>query len=298
VNATEDSVGRETARAAALAEKTALKGRIDSAEQLLLFLDFDGTLAPIVKRPAVAKLPAQTRSVLKKLKGLPRVVVAIVSGRSLQDLKPRIGVDGVAYAGNHGFEIEAPGLQFEHPQALRLRDALVELSAQIASRAACLEGVEVEHKGFTTSVHFRRASRSTSGRLAAVMREVVAANDKRFVIQDGRKVYEIRPRIDWNKGHAVRLLRIHLGLAAGIPVVIGDDATDEDAFAAFHDAITICVNPRQQSAARYSLADPDEVHEFLDWIARTWQKSGESTRGRRAVFWGFAHGRLFSRRNQ
>jgi trehalose-phosphatase len=257
----------------ALDRKQELLERLERAPQLLLFLDFDGTLAPIVERPELAVLPSSVRGVLKNLQKLPWMGLSFVSGRSLENLKSRVALEGAVYAGNHGLEIEGPGIRFDHPHALRLSGALGEITDRIASRAATLDGVEIEKKGLTTSVHFRGASAATRRWLLWLLRELVPSDDKRFVWKEGLLVYELRPCVAWNKGHAIRWIRNQLGMAAALPVILGDDLTDEDAFVAFDDAVSICVNPRVATAANYSLRDPEEVEEFLTWLGRVWDRS-------------------------
>jgi trehalose 6-phosphate phosphatase len=250
----------------ALDSKDELTQLIERAPQLLLCLDFDGTLSPIVDRPARAELPPATGRVLRDLQVLPSLALSFVSGRSLEDIRSRVGLDAVVYAGNHGLEIEGSGSRFDHPQALRLAAELRDLAA----RAAHLDGVEIEDKGLSTSVHHRQASAKTRRRLPGLLRELVPATDGRFVVREGLMVYEIRPRVGWDKGQAIRWIRHRLGMSAALPIVLGDDVTDEDAFVAFDDALTICINPRRPTAARYRLKDPDEVRQFLAWIAQIW----------------------------
>jgi trehalose 6-phosphate phosphatase len=259
--------------ASALDQKQELLERIERATQLMLFLDFDGTLAPIVERPVLAELPGPAYRVLKNLQIRPWLALSFVSGRSLEDLKSRVGLEGAIYAGNHGLEIEGPGLRFDHPQALRLKSGIRDFCDLLSSSAAALAGVEVECKGLTASVHYRRASAVARRKLLGMLRDLVPPDDEQFVVRGGHMVYEIRPCIAWNKGHAIRWIRNQLGMGAALPIVMGDDVTDEDAFVAFDDAISVCVNPCGPTAANYSLKDPDEVREFLTWLAQRWTRS-------------------------
>ena len=149
-------------------DRPELKGRVETAAALLLFLDFDGTLSPIVEEPMLAVLPAATRETLNELAAHETVTIAIVSGRSLGDVKGRVGIPSLVYAGNHGLEIRGRGLAFEHPEAAVLRVAIREITERIAEQAAPLEGVEIESKGLTSSVHYRRAPRSAQIGLEAL----------------------------------------------------------------------------------------------------------------------------------
>ena len=154
------------------------------------------------------------------------------------------------YAGNHGLEIEGRGLSFEHPQAAVLKGAVREITERIAAHAASLEGIEIESKGLTSSIHYRRAARSAQIHLDALLRDIVAPGDPNIELKEGKMVHEIRPRVDWDKGKAVAWIRKQLGQPDALPIVMGDDTTDEDAFAAFDDAITICVEPAEDRPRR------------------------------------------------
>jgi trehalose-phosphatase len=248
-----------------------LKARIESASDLLLFLDFDGTLSPIAPRPALAELPNSTRQVLSELAGCAGIAIAIVSGRSLDDVRRRVGSPGLIYAGNHGLEIEGTGLAFNHPRAVELQPAVSELVATLLARSRAFKGVEFEEKGLTTSVHYRRASHREQVVLERLLSALVAPDDPKIEVTTGKMVYEIRPRVDWDKGRAVAWIRDQLGQAGALPIVIGDDETDENAFTSFDDAITICVDPRRPTAAQYCAESPEEVRTFLEWLAEVWK---------------------------
>jgi len=237
----------------------------------LLFLDFDGTLSPIAPRPGLAELPDPTRDALNELATLAGVAISIVSGRSLQDITSRVGIPGLIYAGNHGLEIEGRGLSFEHATARDLFPAVRGVSDSLAAALRALEGVEIESKGLTTSVHYRQASRPIQVALEQLIRAFVPPDDPSIEVRAGKMVYEIRPRVDWDKGNAVVWVREQLGQEAALPFVVGDDMTDEDAFTAFDDAITICVDPRRTTAALYRLLGPDDVRAFLQYLARAWK---------------------------
>jgi trehalose 6-phosphate phosphatase len=183
-----------------------------------------------------------------------------------------VGMPDLIYAGNHGLEIEGRGLSFEHPQAAVLKGAVREITERIAAHAASLEGIEIESKGFTSSIHYRRAARSAQIHLDALLRDIVAPSDPNIEVREGKMVHEIRPRVDWDKGKAVAWIRKQLGQPEALPIVVGDDATDEDAFAAFDDAITICVAPQRPTVARYRVGSPDDVRGCLEQLARAWEQ--------------------------
>ena len=242
---------------------------------LLLFLDFDGTLASIVPHPDAARLPAGVRASLAALRRLPACRVTVVSGRALADIRPRIGLRRLTYAGNHGLEMAGPGVRFQHPELRRHRRPLAALLPALRRRLRGLPGVLVEDKGATLSVHYRRlaAAQLPAFRRAVdtVLRPQLDAG--RVRLRHGKKVLELRPPVPWHKGAAVRwLLRNPFrgadGRGASI-VYLGDDETDEDAFAALPpSALTIRVGRSRRSAAQYYLRDPAQVAEFLARLVR------------------------------
>jgi trehalose 6-phosphate phosphatase len=250
----------------ALDRLSELSPPVEGAHHLLLFLDFDGTLAPIVDEPSRAEIPAAARAVLNHLAARDDVTVSIMSGRSVDDVRRRIGIANLIYSGNHGLEINGQGLSFEHPTAFELRDRMHRLALRTMKQTAALEGVEVESKGLTASVHFRRAAPNTTSQLVGLLRAMVPDDDQRLEIKTGKKVYEIGPRVDWHKGRAALYVRERLSHREGLPIVLGDDATDEDMFTSLCDGITIRVDPIGSTSARYSLANPTDVREFLAWI--------------------------------
>ncbi len=211
-------------------------------------------------------MPAATKAVLRQLHQSPGVTVSIVSGRSLDDIRPRVGIDSLIYSGNHGLEIEAPGMHFVHSKALALGETLRRISDQVAARASSLDGVEIEWKHLTVSIHYRRASAFARRDLVEILRNSPLSRDPRFIVRQGKKVYEIRPRICWNKSDAIRLIQEGRHLHDALVILAGDDSTDEDAFRAFDDAITICVAPRHQTAARHTLGSSEDLRDFLSAV--------------------------------
>jgi len=234
----------------------------------VFFLDFDGTLAPIVDHPEQAEIPEETHALLEALSR--RRTVAIVSGRDLDDLRGRIALDRVYYAGSHGFRLAGPGgLDREYPEARRFLSALDEAEQTLEEVLADLPGVEVERKRYAIALHHRRASESAA---AEVRRAAARVQEgcKALRIGEGRKVLELRPAIDWDKGRAVEWLLETLGLGGGrsFPIYVGDDITDEDAFAVVEEeGYPVVVRGRSGcTRARASLSDPVEVGLFLSRI--------------------------------
>ena len=232
------------------------------AGHLLVGLDYDGTLTPIVPDPASAHLAPATRDLIKAIAALPNTSVAIVSGRSLTDVRARVRVEGLFYAGNHGLEIVGPGLRFLQPTSAQLETTFHALAIALHDALAPVAGVLVENKSLSLSVHFRKVAPSEKPEVA---RQVQALVPEALLVQRGNEVFEVVPAVDWHKGAALALIAEHLGKPETL--FIGDDRTDEDAFRTLTDAITIRVGDPAETAARYHVADPAAVREFLAWLA-------------------------------
>ncbi|MFA5099762.1 MAG: trehalose-phosphatase [Candidatus Omnitrophota bacterium] len=246
-----------------LKEWGALTRRI-KAGRLLLFFDFDGTLSPIVSRPAQAGLPGSTKSLLRRIAGMSSCRVAIVSGRALEDIRKKVGLKGVVYVGNHGLQSAGPGVRHTVRLSAGYRKAIGLLRPMITEAVRKYRGVLIEDKGCTLSVHYRRVS-------AGQRRAVLNAVDKIVRSYGSGRLVRIRPAAGWDKGSAVRWLIERWGAmdkgVGSIPVYCGDDSTDEDAFRALaHKGITVVVGRRRSSAARYYLRSQDEVNELLKRI--------------------------------
>ncbi len=230
------------------------------------FLDYDGTLTPIVERPEQAVLSASMRDILRAL--AERCTVAIVSGRGLDDVRKRVALDTLYYAGSHGFEIEGPaGERFQNEMGKKALPALDKAENDLRRRLAGIRGTQVERKRFSVAVHYRRAA---AGQTRAVERAVDEVLKLSCGLRrgHGKKVYELQPDLDWNKGHAVLWLMRRLGLtpAETRPIYIGDDVTDEDAFSAVQEigaGIVVHGGEERETLAGYELVDPDEVQRFL-----------------------------------
>ncbi len=235
-----------------------------------LFLDYDGTLSPIAPRPELATLPEETRDVLRRLAA--RFPVVIVSGRGREDVAALVGLEGLAYAGSHGFDISGPA----GPQSLRLEvgegiPEKIETAAERVRRdLEGTPGVLVEPKRFAVSVHFRLADEKDLPWIERAVDEAVAATPG-LRKAHGKKLFELRPDLDWDKGRALLWLLDALGLDRPdvLPFYIGDDLTDEDAFRAVRDCgigILVAEEPRE-TAARYGLRSTGEVREVLERLA-------------------------------
>ena len=238
-----------------------------------LFLDYDGTLSPIAPRPDLATLPGETREVLRRLAG--RFPVVIVSGRGREDVAALVALPGLAYAGSHGYDIAGPPPEGgERPLRLEVGEGIPEKIERAAGRLrrdlGGIEGVLVEPKRFAISIHFRLADERHLPEIERAV-DAAAAAEPGLRKAHGKKLFELRPDLDWDKGKALLWLLEALGLnhPGTLPFYIGDDLTDEDAFRAIQGrgiGILVAEEPRPTAAA-YSLRDPDEVRRLLERLA-------------------------------
>jgi len=237
-----------------------------SGNRLTVFLDYDGTLTPIVNHPEDAWLSESMRQTLRSLAA--RVPVAILSGRDLDDVRGRVHVDGIVYAGSHGFDIAgAGGLRRELGAAyLAVLDVA---EAELREALDEIPGGQLERKHFSVAAHYRNVKENDAFKVAVAV-DAVAARHRELRRINGKKVYELLPDIDWNKGKAVLWLleTLELGRGNAFPIFIGDDRTDEDAFSALQKCgIGILVSEQPQvTAASYWLRSPEEVEHFLQQL--------------------------------
>ena len=240
-----------------------------SGDRLAVFLDYDGTLTPIVSHPEDAWLSDSMRQTLRSLAA--HVPVAILSGRDLDDVRGRVLVDGIVYAGSHGFDIAGTGGLRRELGAAYL-PALDAAESELREALDEIPGAQLERKHFSVAAHYRNVNEDDTCRVAPAV-DAVAARHRELRRIDGKKVYELLPDIDWNKGNAVLWLLETLDLLHGkvLPIYIGDDRTDEDAFRVLkkHGAAILVGEQPQVTAASYCLNNPEEVERFLrELIAR------------------------------
>jgi len=235
-----------------------LRGR-----QLLVGLDFDGTLAPIAPRPELAAMPSATRQVLERLRGLHRI--AVISGRGLNDVRAHVNVEGLVYGGCHGMQIEGPELSFAHDEATVhlpvLRAAKEELCAELGD----VKGILIEDKGLAVAVHRRNVAVGDHGRIESAVDRALRSGLRR---KRGKMIDEVVPDVAWDKGRALLWLREALG--SELPALyLGDDVTDEDAFRVLKGedvGVLVSERPRETAAAR-GLVDSEAVRTFLEALA-------------------------------
>jgi trehalose-phosphatase len=245
-----------------------------SGSPLIVMLDVDGTLAPIVSRPEDATVAPATREVLRKLVAMPDVHVILVSGRAASDANGIVGVPGVWTIGNHGFEVVSPSGELEtDPDLADQSAAIAQAARELEPIVAAVTGAKLENKRWTLSVHYRLAARDAVPPLRAEVERI--AMGLRLRMTDGKEIVEVRPVANIHKGTAVILMgqRLHAFDKNASIVFVGDDRTDEDAFRSLRAhsprAVTIRVDEsgEDKTAAEIRLRDPAAVHEFLEWLA-------------------------------
>lgn len=243
-----------------------VRRRVRSAKKRLLLLDFDGTLVSIARTPDEVVFKRRTKALLRALARRPNTRVAIVSGRSLENLKPYFGLSELVYVGNHGLEMSGPGIKVpaEALRARRLQFLLWTLVEKLSNTFAYMPGILVENKGLTISLHYRNLAPEH----APAFQEALAFFKRRYARQPlvwkrGKKVWEVFPKVHWHKGFAaVHLLKRFPG---SLPVVIGDDRTDEDMFRAMKRfGVTVRVGRSRNSLARYYVGSQTEVDALLE----------------------------------
>lgn len=236
-----------------------------------VLLDFDGTLSPFAKKPHLASIPPEAKRAVVTLASDARFRVGVISGRSLQDVKQMVGVPGIFYAGNHGIEVEGPGLRFVHPLAEGSAGEVKECASALTRRLGVFAGAIVEDKGLTASVHYRLVGEVEVAPMLRII-EDEAKRHRGLILRRGKRVVEIRPDIDWGKGRASELILERVGMGC-LPIYVGDDETDEEAFGSPMIPWTVRVMDKAvPTKARYCLRDVAEVRLFLEKLA-SWSAS-------------------------
>lgn len=252
-------------------------GKILRGKFIYLFLDYDGTLSPIADTPGRAVMSGRVKRLLFLLSGTPGCRIAIVSGRKLSDLEKRVRLKNIVYVGNHGFEIKGPKIKFKSPVLSRYRRSLEEIKARLCREFSSIRGVIVEDKGYSLGVHYRLAAGKDITAVKNIFYAATLIHEVRGIItvKTGKMALEIRPPIPWNKGKVVlwllgrRLFALRNKKIKILPVYIGDDTTDEDAFESLKDrGMTIFVGRPEKTKARFYLKDTEEVAEFLEEILK------------------------------
>lgn len=259
----------------ALASRAELARRL-AGRHPALFCDYDGTLTPIVDRPEDARISPGMRDAVRRLAAC--CPVCVVSGRDRQVVQELMGVDDLVVAGSHGFDIWSPeGGAVQRVEGTEALDLLRGVEARLREEMAAVDGALVEPKSVSVAVHYRLVAEAERPRVKAAVDAVLAQHPDELKVTPGKLVYEVQPRIDWDKGRAVLYLLGALGLDRGdvVPLYLGDDVTDEDAFAALAGrGLGVFVGRPGDpeiagltTCADFVLDGADEVQRFLDGLA-------------------------------
>ena len=242
------------------------------AAHILLLADYDGTLTPIAPTPPEALLSPEVREKLTILAGTPGFSVGVISGRAIEELKSMVGIQGIFYAGNHGLEIEGPGLKYINPAAAAGRGIMKELAGRLAKELGKIEGIIIQDKDLSISIHYRLVAAEDGLEVTEIVERLTAGlkGKGHILLSSGKKVWEIKPPVDWDKGKAVET--VAASIKAGIKeplltVFLGDDITDEDAFKVVKrpEGWSVYVGPKNEtSAAGCYLDSPAEVETLLE----------------------------------
>jgi len=240
--------------------------------RLFIFLDYDGTLTPIAEKPGYALITKRAKNLLSELSETPRCKLAIISGRSLKDVTRMVGLDNIIYAGNHGLELKGPQVRFKSPLTPKHRAVLENINRLLRGKLRSIKGVLIENKGLSLSVHYRLVSPENRPLVKNVFRQAMSAHLQRneIRIRQGKMVLEVCPPVEWDKGRTVLWLLQNVAFSNNAPVMpiyIGDDLTDEDAFKLLKDSgLTIFVGRPKKSHAQYYVKGTGDVLNFLRLI--------------------------------
>jgi trehalose 6-phosphate phosphatase len=240
----------------------AVLDRVRSAPMVWIGTDFDGTLVPHAANPGDVALDPAVKDLLRELGTHSRSRVAVVTGRSLADIRRLVALNEIAYAGNHGLEIQANGLDHRDAVAVLAREPLERAALRLANELNGLPGVTVQDKRLSLAVDYY-TSPSDARRVAVSAIDSAIAGVPEVFARHGIHGSEVRPVGAGHKGTAALRLREHQCGPDALPVFLGDELTDEDAFEALPDGVTIRVGDPRPTAARYRVDSPREVAAFL-----------------------------------
>lgn len=259
----------------ALQSSDELASRLGGASPAV-FLDYDGTLTPIVDRPQDAVISDRMRETVRAL--AERCTVCVVSGRDRAVVQELMGVYDLVVAGSHGFDIWSPEVgTIEHSAASGFEELLARVTTELDEELGSIDGAAVEPKHASVAAHYRLASESGRRQIKEVVERLLAEHPDELKVTPGKMVYEIQPKLDWDKGKAVLHLLGVLGLDNNqVPIYVGDDITDEHAFEALagRGIGVIVASPNdpeargRTTAADFVLDSVEEVERFLDSLAR------------------------------
>ncbi|MBI5491537.1 MAG: trehalose-phosphatase [Deltaproteobacteria bacterium] len=237
-----------------------------NGRKVSLFLDYDGTITPMVGRPEDARLSSAMKEVLK---GLARLYpLTIISSRALRDLKPVVGLPSIVYAGNQGLEVRGEQFTMTFDIGRDKKEELEGIAAALKGLLHGLRGVAIEDKGLTLSVHYRPLDTKDFPFFAEKFDEVLAGPLSRSTVKviRSKKAFDVRPDVGWDKGRAVEWILGRPGFSGTFPIYLGDDESDREAFRVLKGkGCSVFVGGADEEADYYLMAQ-DEVKTFLGWL--------------------------------
>lgn len=245
--------------------KDYLSDFLKAKRKIALFLDFDGTLVPIQKNPSECVLSYKIKKQLELMRDSMNYYLTILSGRSLTDIKQRIGIKRIFYGGNHGLDISGTNMRYTHPKAVSVKKVINQIRQRLQKKIKGINGAWIEYKKFTLCLHFRSVKTEDIRRVKKIFYSIVDeySEKKLFAVIKGKKVLEIVPDASWDKGRAVLWILQRLKERC-LPLYIGDDWTDETAFKSLHNkAITIRIGKSNKTFAKYYLKACWEIPKLL-----------------------------------
>lgn len=236
----------------------------------ILMLDFDGTLSPIADSPKQSKLSHKNKTLLTKISKKRNIYIVIISGRSLKDIKKKVGLKNITYAGNHGLEGDVLGEEYLYPVPKKIYTTIKEIYKKLKNINNEFPGSLIENKKLSLSFHYRNVEHKSTNQFKLKVNNLLRPfiKDKLIYVLPDKKVFDIFPNVKCNKGTFARLIlnKIHKKTNTKPAVMyIGDDITDEIAFKALKDQITIKVG-KAKTKAKYKITNTKDVAEFLRQI--------------------------------
>ncbi len=249
-----------------------IEERMVRAGGSVLILDFDGTLADIAPTPDEAHVSPRAQRALRAL--APQMPIVVISGRALSDAIKKVGVEGIAYAGNHGLEWKIGNHRDVYEPPAEMRAALIAVRQELHALLPKYQGMLIENKVLTIAAHYRLVDAALVQALRTDMLQILTPRVRAHTLRctEGKMIFDISPALQWDKGRCARFLfeRLRQGSRRHfVPIIIGDDVTDESTFKALRTGITIRVGSHSPSAAEYVFPTRADVDNFLDSLLRT-----------------------------
>ena len=242
-----------------------ISARISRAAHLLMCFDVQALF------PGADK-PAPFSRQLGALSMLPRVTVALLSGRSRAELQSQVGIPGLVYVGNLGLEISGDGFLYVESTAAGYSDALSQLGTRLAAKLEQIPGALVEDKGLTIRIAATGVPDTEVENVRRAIHETLAGADHPFRLDQRDNIYEIRPRVPWTKANAILWIKERHKQPEALVVFISDDEKDEETLAALPEAITVKVGGPTETLANYRLEGPADLRAFLAWLENVLRK--------------------------